>query len=198
MIGIYGGFSVTIIALLVLRRLGAQRLGRRVVIGILALFFSSMVFDGINSTLVDLGLPYLYLSTNITRLVTGLLSGIALAPFLVWLLGVVAIPRDDATPRAVIRSPWELLLPLGVNSGFAILVMSERAEYYYSIALLSVGGVVVVLAIAALLIVLMVTGTVEQITRPRLVIAPGALALLVAFAVLAMTAAARWSLAAAM
>jgi uncharacterized membrane protein len=198
MIGIYGGFSLTLIVLLISRRLGTQRLGNRLLIGILALFFASMVFDGVNSTLTDLGLPHLYQSTNVTRLVTGLLSGIAIAPFLVWLLGVVAMPRNDVAPGTVVRSLWDLVLPLALNGGFAMVVMSQRAEFYYPIALLSVGGVVMVLAIAALLVVLTISGTAGKITNARLAIAPGALAFLIAFAVLAVTAAARWSSTAAM
>ncbi len=193
MIGIYGGFSVTFIILLALRRLGERRLGSRLVIGILTLFFASMAFDGINSTLTDLGLPHIYQSTNVTRLVTGLFSGIAIAPFLVWLLGVVATPRRESPTRAVVRSPWELLLPLVLNAGFAGLVMSERAGFYYPIALLSVGGVVATMTIAALLAVLSISGMEGWITRPQQVIAPASVALLIAFAVLAATAAARWS-----
>jgi uncharacterized membrane protein len=194
MVGIYGGFSVTLITLLALRRLGERRLGSRLVIGILTLFFASMAFDGINSTLTDLGLPHIYQSTNVTRLVTGLLSGIAIAPVLVWLLGVVATPRRESPTRAVVRSPWELLLPLVLNIGFAALVMSERAAFYYPIALLSVGGVVATMTIAALLAVLSISGMDGRITRPRQVIAPASIALLITFAVLATTAAARWTL----
>ena len=193
MVGIYGGFSVTFIVLLVLRRFGARRLGSRLVIGILALFFASMAFDGINSTLTDLSLPHLYQSTNVTRLVTGLLSGMAIAPVLVWLLGVIATPRSEAPTRAVMRSPWELLLPLALNAGFAALVMTERAAFYYPIAFLSVGGVVATMTIAALLAVLSLSGMDGRVTRPRQVLAPASVALLIAFAVLAATAAARWS-----
>ena len=196
MIGIYGGFTLTMGVLLLLRRLGGRRLGSRPVIGLLALAFASMAFDGANSTLTDLGLPHLYASTNVTRLLTGLLSGIAIAPFLVWLLGVVAMQREDSAQRPIVRSPWELLLPLAVNAGFAALVMSERAAFYYPIALISVGGVVIVLAITALLAVLAISGTAGRMANLRQVAAPGGLALLIAFAVLAATAAARWSVAA--
>ena len=193
MVGIYGGFSLTFIILLALRRLGARRLGSRLVLGILALFFASMAFDGVNSTLTDLGLPHLYQSTNVTRLVTGLLSGIAIAPFLVWLLGVVATPRSEAPARAVVRSLWELVLPLALNAGFAALVMTERAAFYYPIALLSVGGVLATMTIAALLAVLSISGMDGRVTRPRQVLAPASVALLITFAVLAATAAARWT-----
>ena len=158
MIGIYGGFMLTLLVLLALRRLGSRRLGSRPVIGVLALFFSSMAFDGINSTLADLGMPHLYESTNVIRLLTGLLSGIAIAPFLLWLLGVMATSRGEAPVRAVIQSTWDLLVLLAVNVVFAALVVSEQAALYYPIALISVGGVVGVLAIVALLVILGMSG----------------------------------------
>jgi hypothetical protein len=90
-----------------------------------------MAGDGINSTLTDLGLPHLYTSTNLTRLVTGLLAGVAIAPVLVWLLGVVTMPRDPEPRRAVIRAPWDLAVLLALNAGFAALVLDGRAAFYY-------------------------------------------------------------------
>ncbi|MEO7910441.1 MAG: DUF2085 domain-containing protein [Roseiflexaceae bacterium] len=193
MVGIYGGFMLTLLVLLALRRLGSRRLGSRSVIGVLALFFGSMAFDGINSTLADLGLPHLYESTNLTRLLTGLLSGIAIAPFLLWLLSVMATSRGKAPARAVIQSVWNLLILLVVNVGFAALVVREQAALYYPIALMSVGGVVGVLAIVALLVILGMSGLEGRITRVRQLVAPGALSLLIAFAMLAITATVRWS-----
>jgi hypothetical protein len=65
--------------------------------------------------LADLGLPHLYESTNLTTLLTGLLSGIAGAPFLLWLLGVMATPPGAASGRAVMQSAWDLHLLLAVN-----------------------------------------------------------------------------------
>jgi uncharacterized membrane protein len=193
MTGIYGGFLLTFVVLVGFRRMGDRRLGSRFVIGILALFFASMALDGLNSTFADLGLAHLYESTNITRLATGLLSGIAIAPFLLWLLNVVATPREPAVSHAVVRSPSELVAPLAINAGFAALVLDGRAAFYYPIALISIVGIVGVLAITALLVILGISGLGGRITHVRQVVAPGALALLVAFAVLATTAMMRWT-----
>ena len=193
MVGIYGGFTLTLIILLSFRRFGPRRFGSKPTVALLAIFFASMAFDGINSTLTELGLPHLYQSTNVTRLVTGLLSGIAVAPLLTWLLGVVATPHENDRSRAIFYSPWELLLPLTVSACFGVLVMREQALLYYPIALASVGGVVLSTAMAALLVVLAISGLKQRVTRPRQLVAPGALALLIAFAVLAATAAVRWT-----
>lgn len=193
MIGIYGGFTVTFAVLAALGRLRARRLGSAPTIALLVMFFASMVVDGVNSTMTDLGLSHPYMSTNLTRLITGLLAGSALAPFLVWLFGVVSLAATDA-PRPVVRAPWELLLPLAANAGFAAMVLREDARFYYPIALLSVGGVVLSMALVALLVVLGISGMDGRVTRARQLMAPGALSLLLAFAVLGVTSAIRWSL----
>ena len=193
MTGIYGGFLLTFMVLVACRRLGMRRLGSPFVIGTLVVFFMSMALDGLNSSFTDLGLAHLYLSTNGTRLLTGLLSGIAIAPFLLWLLGAVATPREPGVPRALVRSPWELVAPLAINAIFAALVQDGRAVFYYPIALVSVAGMVGVLAITALLVILAISGLDGRVTHVRQVLAPGALALLVAFAVLAATATIRWT-----
>jgi uncharacterized membrane protein len=190
--GIFAGFLLTLAVLMLFRRLGAQRLGSRFVIGVLALMFSSMAFDGINSTLAELGLPHLYAPTNPLRLMTGLLSGIAVAPVLVWLWGVVAVPDTPATGRAVVQSPWELAAPLVLSAMFAALVVDGRGLFYYPVALVSVAGVVALLAGGALLPIFVIGGLEGHVTRRRQLIAPVGLALLVAFAVLAMTATLRW------
>jgi uncharacterized membrane protein len=193
MVGIYGGFLITLTVLLALGRFRAQRLGSRPTIMLLVALFASMTIDGVNSTVTDLGLPHPYTSTNITRLITGLLAGMAIAPFLTWLLGIVTMPSATGTPRSVLRTPWEVLLPLTANAGFAAMVMREQAIFYYPIALVSVGGGGVALALVTLLVVLGMSNLQGRITRARQLVAPGALSLLVAFAVLAVSAAMRWS-----
>jgi uncharacterized membrane protein len=153
MVGIYRGFMVTLITLVAMGRLGARRLASRPTLLLLIGFFISMAIDGVNSTLADLGLPHPYTSTNITRLITGLLAGLAIAPFLVWLLGVVTAPSEVDTRRPLLRAPWEVVLPLVANAAFAAMVMWEQAIFYYPIALVSVGGVVLALTLVTLLVV---------------------------------------------
>lgn len=194
MLGIFGGFSVTLLTLLALRRWGARQLGSMLTIAILALFFLSMAFDGVNSTLYEFGGPYLYAPTNTGRLITGLLSGIAIAPFILWLLNLIAMPKDTVAPRRIVQTPWELALPLGLNALFALLVMSGSALAYYPVALLSVGGVVLVTSSAVLLMVISISGLDGRIMRARQLATPGMIALLGAVLFLAGTAALRWSM----
>lgn len=191
--GIFAGFLLTLLALAGMRRVGAQRLGGPVVVGLLLLMVASMALDGINSTLPEINLPHLYTTTNPIRLVTGVLAGIGLAPFLVWLWGVVATPCTTVQ-RAVVRSPWELSVPLAFNAGFAALVVDGRAAFFYPVAVISVAGVVALLAGVALLPLLVLTGLEGRVMRARQIFGPSALALLLAFAVLALTATLRWTM----
>jgi uncharacterized membrane protein len=140
MVGIYGGFLITLTVLVALGRFRAQRLGSRPTIMLLIAFFTSMAIDGVNSTVTDLGLPHPYTSTNVTRLITGLLAGIAIAPFLIWLLGVVTTSSTTNMPRPVLRTPWEVLLPLiGITFGCKYTVKppeggqhpSQRSHTWY-------------------------------------------------------------------
>jgi hypothetical protein len=80
-----------------------------------------------------------------------------------------------------------------LNAGFAALVVDGRAALYYPVALISVAGVVTVLASVALMAIVAIGGLAGQMTRLRQLFIPGALAVLITFAVLATTAAARWT-----
>lgn len=192
MVGIFAGFSLTLTALLVFRRVGRRRFGSRFSAVLLALFFASMVFDGVNSTLYEFALPHLYAPSNPLRLITGLLSGIALAPFLIWFLQSVAFPPAACDAPSVVAS-WEplvMLVPIGL---FAALVMSESASAYMPAALLSVGGIVLVPAIAVLALFVFSSPLRRRVVRWQMLIAPGALSLLVSFGILAVSAYLRWT-----
>ncbi len=184
MLGIYGGFLLGLRVLLAAGRLGAQRVGNRVVLLTLVVLFGSMVFDGINSTLADVGMPHLYTPTNLLRLLTGLFSGIALAPVFLWLVAAVALPRTSRSRRDVLRSPAQLLIPLIVGGLFALLVLAQHPLVYYPIALISVGGVVALLAGVALLGTLMVWEFDGRVRHLQQMVAPTSLALLLVFAAL--------------
>jgi hypothetical protein len=87
-----------------------------------------------------------------------------------------------------------VLLPLVANAGFAAMVMWEQAIFYYPIALASVGGVVLALTLVTLLVVLGMSELHGRSTNARQLVAPSALSLLVACAVLGLSAAIRWSI----
>lgn len=192
MVGIFAGFSLTLFALLLGRRLNARMFGSCAGVIILVLFFASMVLDGLNSTLYEFQLPHLYAPSNPLRLGTGLLAGIAAAPFMVWLVALVALPPGGER-RVIVRSWWEPITLLALAALFAALVMSEQAAAYLPAALLSVGGVVAMLTMAALALLIYSSPLRERVSCWRQLLRPAPIALLVALAVLAGSAAVRWS-----
>ena len=193
MTGIYGGASLTLSWLLLRRRLGATRVGSRTILVLLAVLFLAMVVDGLNSTVTDLGLPHPYPSTNVTRIITGLLSGISLAAILAWVIAIVARP-PVRPPSALFARPHDLLVPLGLCALFGLLVVSQQSWSYYPIAVLSVGGLTVALGGALALPVIAIGGWGGRVTSWGQLITPAAVALLFAFAILASLATIRWSM----
>lgn len=191
MVGIYGGLSITLAWMLARRRLGATRVGFRAVITLLGVMFLAMVGDGMNSTFMELRLAHPYISTNIMRIVTGLLSGVSIATVLVWAVAYVARPRERQ-PMSLFPSAGELRVPLGLCALLGLLVVSQQPWGYYPIAALSVGGIILSLAATLLLPTLRIGGYIHRVTAPRQLLAPGALSLLLAFAALAVLAALRW------
>lgn len=195
MLGIYGGFLLSFTLLLFAGRLRARRFGSLGVSIVLLFMFGSMVFDGVNSTFAEVGWPRLYAPTNLVRLMTGMLAGIALAPLVVWLAGSLVLPRTRLREERVVCGLGELFAPLMLGGVFTALVLDGRAALYYPLALIAVSGIVTALTTVALLVVLVASGQAGRDARPQLVRASVFLALLLAFATLGATAAARWSFA---
>lgn len=193
MIGIYGGASLTFGWLVLRRSFGATRLGPWPVMVLLGLMFLSMVGDGVNSTMTDLGLAHPYTSTNLTRIVTGLVSGIALAAVLAWFIALATRPRDGQSITTLLPSPIDLLVPLSLSALFGLLVIAQQAWGYALIALLSVGGILMTVTGALFLIVMLMSGLSRRNLSPRELIVPTSVAFLLALGVFAGTAALRWN-----
>lgn len=185
MLGIYGGAMVSALLLLARGRWGAHRLASRQVLGLLGALFGSMVVDGINSTLMELQLPHLYTTTNPIRLITGLLAGAALAPFMIWLAGAVLFPKATVARPAVIGGARDLALLLAASGVFGLAMVSGQSWLYYPLAVLGVSGIVVSLTVVLLLPIVTVTDIAGRVTHVRQLVAPGALALLLTFGVVA-------------
>jgi uncharacterized membrane protein len=194
MMGIYGGFMLSFLVLLSMRRAQARRLATPPTTVLLVLMFASMGLDGINSTLMEMQLPHVYTTTNAIRLATGLLSGIALAPALLWVVNLVVLPQEPRANRAIIRSLWDVAGLVFINALFALLVMSEQGILYYPIAFLGVGGIVTMLASVSLVAIITISGFDGRVPRVRHLLAPASLALFIACIMLAGIAALRWSL----
>lgn len=172
--GIYLG---AIVGLMLLARLRSRsiRLPSGAMIPVLGLFFVSMVADGLNSTAQAIAPPGLWDTTNITRLVTGALSGLSVAFFFFPVFNMSLWQRDARSRESVLDHPFQLLGYL-LAAGLAVaLVLDGGSWLYWPIALLSTAGALALLTMANTMLVLMAARreaaarTVSQIVTPVLV-----------------------------
>lgn len=152
--GIYAGLLIALVYLLLIGRRRAIRLPPWPLIVILVGFIVVMGIDGLNSTAHDIGLPHLYAPSNLLRLVTGLLTGVAIAPFI--LLAVNTTLWQESESQAVLGGFGELLGLLIVEAIFFLGVVSGAPWLLYPVSFITAGGVVVAFFAVTLAIVLQV------------------------------------------
>ena len=117
----------------------------RAKITVLVLFFLFFALDGINSSLTLLpGLKPLYPPSNLLRLISGLLMGIALANLVLALWNQTLWVEQDPTPilRKWGQLGWLILLCAAAGA----LVIADVGILYYPIAILSTFSVFVILS----------------------------------------------------
>jgi len=134
MTGIYGGFLGSSIYLLSRRRHRAAALPNWPTSAVLVLFVGLMAVDGFNSLFLDMGWTNLYQPDNRLRLLTGLMTGVALAAAIFLLLGMVLWKRPQLN-RRVVESAREPFLMLAVQAPFALVVVFGASWLYVPIAL---------------------------------------------------------------
>ncbi|HEX5503810.1 MAG TPA: DUF2085 domain-containing protein [Thermomicrobiales bacterium] len=138
MAGIYGGFLLTAVALLARGRWRAARPPAWPLSAALGLGVALMGADGVNSTLQDFGLPYLYSPQNWLRLATGLLCGTALAVGLLYVLNTTLWTSVKDAPAL---GGWgELGVLLALDGLFALVVASGWGVLYAPVGLWLVLG----------------------------------------------------------
>jgi hypothetical protein len=128
---------------------GKGRAGRfptRPFMFVLGLFMLLWAADGLNSFLALLGLPHLYEPSNLLRLVTGALEGIAIAAVLLPALNITLwrTPEDKRS----IANARDLLSLLAGAAVVVVAVASELDALLYPLALLS--GVMVPVLLGSL------------------------------------------------
>ena len=158
MTGIYGGFLVTSIYLATRGRYRVFGLPTVPAIALLLSGVAVMGIDGLNSLLVDLGLWHPYAPQNEIRLASGLLTGLALAVAVCYLLSTTLWQRGRAGTR-VIGGVGEIACLLAFQGPFAALVVSGFGPLYVPI--------VVTLVLAAVLVVSALSLIVLTIMRRR-------------------------------
>jgi len=161
--GIYAGFLIALTYLLLIGRRRATRLPPKLLTVILVGFVAVMGFDGLNSTAYDMGWPYLYAPSNPVRLLTGLLTGVAVAPFILVVVNASLWQEDQ--PRPVLGSLKELLGILVVEVIFFLAVASGIPWLLYPVSFITAGGVVVSFLAITLAIVVDVSRSRNKISN---------------------------------
>jgi uncharacterized membrane protein len=153
--GMYLG-ALASLALLVALRRRASGLPARQMLAILGVFFGSMVLDGVNSTLQTFN-SSVWDSTNIVRLFTGALSGVAIAFIFYPVFNMSLWHRDIARRERVLDQPFELAGYMVATGVLVALVLDGGDWLYYPLAVLSVAGMLTLLTMANSMLVLILT-----------------------------------------
>lgn len=156
--GMFGGFLLAYVALLVAGRGRSAGFPPRRLSGLLLGFIALMAFDGLNATFFDLGWPHLYAPDLRLRLATGLLTGVAMAGLLLPAANGVLWGDIDTTPS--LAGGAHLAAILFVAAVFFVLVDARLGILYYPVGIFSVAGLVSEIVLINLILVTALTGRV--------------------------------------
>jgi len=140
--GMYAGFLIALGYFLIIGRGRAAHFPPKWLTAVLVGFVAVMGFDGLNSTAFDLGLPHLYAPGNPLRLITGLLTGVAMGSFILPLVNTTL--WEETRPRAVLGSLKDLGGLLVIELLFFLGVVSGIPWLLYPVSFVTAGGVVAV------------------------------------------------------
>lgn len=155
MTGIYSGFLVSAVYLGWRGRFRAAALPSFASLGVLIAFVGIMAIDGFNSLFLDMGWNNPYQPDNRLRLITGLMTGVALASAIFMLFGM-ALWRRPRLDQKVIVAPWEPLFMLLLQIPLALLIVSGAGWLYAPLALLLVATAAAVVSSLTLVVIVLV------------------------------------------
>jgi uncharacterized membrane protein len=162
--GMYLGFSIGLIFMILRRRTHAARMPPTAIIAVLIGFITIMGIDGINSTISIIpGAPQLYHTTNIHRIVTGTLFGIAMC-LLFFPVFSTAIWRQPSGDRSL-KNWRELIVLVLVALALDAIVLTQADWLFYPITILSIAGPLLLLSFMGAIIVLTLRNLVNNIDR---------------------------------
>lgn len=192
MTGIYGGFTVTSLFLLARGRWGQGGLPSLAVAAALGLFVVSLGVDGLNSTLLDMGLWHAYTPMNELRLATGLLTGVALATFVWLLLGQVSLHQTQRSLKPILTGYRDLGAIIVLLAAFAALVTTGWEPLRLPLTMLLITSAIAALTGLSLSFVLLVGRRENRAVTTAQLAGPATIALLIAFAIMGITSGGRF------
>ncbi len=179
MTGIYFGAVTAFAWLAATRRLRAKGRPGVPVVATLGVFVLVMAADGFNALLFDLGLPGLYLPSNVLRLFTGILAGVALGVALGHLFAIT-IWRGAHAHATVVEHPNALIVPTGIASAAGALALTGHPVLFAPFAIGIVISVLAVFAVLLLIVIALASGRAWRFTNCRQLGGVAALAFILA------------------
>jgi uncharacterized membrane protein len=189
--GIYAGFLLTVIYLLLLGRGRAAGLPPWPISALLALLVLVMAFDGFNSLLLDIGAPNFYQPFNALRTLSGLGAGIALGVFLPLMLNN-ALRADARRDQRVLNNGFELAGAVLLSLLVQLIIYGDLSWGYWPVAIISFLGITGILFAVTTLVLALLMGYEDSVTRWRQLARPASYALLFTALLLAGTSSLRF------
>jgi uncharacterized membrane protein len=180
MTGIYGGFAVALLTLFARGRwryAGVPPL--RIVLTLIG-FIALMGIDGVNSTLVDLRRWHPYTPHNELRLITGLLTGIALGVFVWMLVCQIGFARRARTRKAPITGLGDLSWVVLGGGVYCAVVLTQWSPLRVPLTMLLVLSAVAAMSGLTLAFVLLLSGRESVATSTWQLAGPATAALVIA------------------
>jgi uncharacterized membrane protein len=190
MTGIYGGFLVTFLVILISGRMFSYGNPPRSVVAILGGLVVLMGADGFNSLFADLGVWHPYEPYNLLRVVTGYGTGVSLAVALCWLLS--SSLWNLSSPAVAVRNVRDLSgAGLGL-AGYGLLLAWRPEWLHLPVSILLVVSAWLTVSLLMLVIVLLGLKFEASIRTYEQLHVPVAMAALLAISVILGLAGARF------
>lgn len=190
MTGIYAGVLATLFTLIARRQVFFYGNPPRTVVLVLGIGVAAMAADGVNSLLTDLGIWHPWATTNLTRLLTGYATGIALCTALCWLLASSAWRMS--VPDVAVKSVRDLVPMVAGLAMWGGLIAWAPSGLHVVLTVALVLSAWITVTLLVLVMVILVLRLDDTATRLRDLHVPGATAAILATLVMMSLAAGRF------